>query len=589
LAIGDWDNTVRIFSLDPENCLQSVCVQALPTHPESLSIIQMSGPDGQGSLFLNIGLNNGVLLRSVLDSVTGELTDTRTRFLGSRPVKLFKIKLRGANATLALSSRPWLCYYFQSRFMMTPLSYSALDYSSIFASEQCPEGIVSIASNTLRIITIDKLGEMFNQSEIPLLHTPRKFLIHPPTNTLISIETDHNACSTKEKEQYAVAKDVEDANNSAQPLSLEEERIFGEPKPGFNYWASCVRLLSPIENKTLDIVEMTDNEAAVSMCTAVFKDKEGEVLIVVGTAKDMTLHPLSCSGGFIHVYRVVEGKQLQLLHKTPTEAIPSALCAFQGRLLVGCGKILRIYDMGKKKLLRKCENKNFPTYITGIQTQGDRVYVSDVQESVQFVKYKRSENQLYIFADEPVPRWISSFTVLDYDTIAGADKFGTIFVARLPSQVSDEIEEDPTGSKLRIDQGYLNGAPHKLENLIEFYVGDTVSSIQKVSLVPGGTDSLVYTSIMGGIGALLPFTSREDVDFFSHLEMHLRQENPPLCGRDHLAFRSYYFPVKGVVDGDLCEQYSALDPEKQRQIASELDRSPMEVMKKLEDIRNRLL
>lgn len=26
--------------------------------------------------------------------------------------------------------------------------------------------------------------------------------------------------------------------------------------------------------------------------------------------------------------------------------------------------------------------------------------------------------------------------------------------------------------------------------------------------------------------------------------MHLRSEHPPLCGRDHLSFRSYYFPVK---------------------------------------------
>jgi CPSF A subunit region len=56
-------------------------------------------------------------------------------------------------------------------------------------------------------------------------------------------------------------------------------------------------------------------------------------------------------------------------------------------------------------------------------------------------------------------------------------------------------------------------------------------------------------------GVLLPFTSREDVDFFSHLEMHLRQDHPPLCGRDHLSFRSAYFPVKDTVDGDLCEQF----------------------------------
>jgi len=212
-----------------------------------------------------------------------------------------------------------------------------------------------------------------------------------------------------------------------------------------------------------------------------------------------------------------------------------------------------------------------------------------VQESIHYVKYKRSENQLYIFADEAVPRWLTSIAVLDYDTVAGADKFGNVFVSRLPSQVSDEIEEDPTGSKLKVDQGYLNGAPHKLEDLIEYYVGDTISSIQKLSLVPGGAEALVYSTMMGSIGALIPFTSREDVDFFSHLEMHLRQQHPPLCGRDHISYRSYYFPVKNVIDGDLCEQFALVDPEKQRQIASELDRSPMEVMKKLEDLRNKIL
>lgn len=38
-------------------------------------------------------------------------------------------------------------------------------------------------------------------------------------------------------------------------------------------------------------------------------------------------------------------------------------------------------------------------------------------------------------------------------------------------------------------------------------------------------------------GVLYPFASREDFDFFQHLEMHMRQEHPPLLGRDHLAYR----------------------------------------------------
>ena len=113
--------------------------------------------------------------------------------------------------------------------------------------------------------------------------------------------------------------------------------------------------------------------------------------------------------------------------------------------------------------------------------------------------------------------------------------------------------------------------------------------VQKAALMPGGHEALLYATVLGGIGALLPFTSREDVDFFAHLEMALRQENPPLLGRDHLAFRSQFTPVKNVLDGDMCEQYGQLEPARQRAVASELDRTPNEIAKKLEDIRNKIM
>ncbi|CAF4471183.1 unnamed protein product, partial [Didymodactylos carnosus] len=78
-----------------------------------------------------------------------------------------------------------------------------------------------------------------------------------------------------------------------------------------------------------------------------------------------------------------------------------------------------------------------------------------------------------------------------------------------------------------------------------------------------------------------------DHDFFQHLEMHMRAEYQTVCGRDQSAFRSYYLPVKHVIDGDLCEQYSNLDMTKQKLIADGLDRTPSEVSKKLEDLRTR--
>jgi len=80
-----------------------------------------------------------------------------------------------------------------------------------------------------------------------------------------------------------------------------------------------------------------------------------------------------------------------------------------------------------------------------------------------------------------------------------------------------------------------------------FYSEVAFFVLQKTSLIPGGNDSLVYTTLSGTVGMLVPFTSREDHDFFQHLEMHMRAENPPMAGRDHLAFRSYYFPVNSLM------------------------------------------
>ncbi|ETN79202.1 hypothetical protein NECAME_09920 [Necator americanus] len=79
----------------------------------------------------------------------------------------------------------------------------------------------------------------------------------------------------------------------------------------------------------------------------------------------------------------------------------------------------------------------------------------------------------------------------------------------------------------------------------------------------------------------------QEYDFFQNLEMHVRANFPPLCGRDHLAFRSYYHPCKNVIDGDLCEQFGLMDATAQREVTEGLDRTTSEISKKLEDIRTR--
>jgi splicing factor 3B subunit 3 len=66
--------------------------------------------------------------------------------------------------------------------------------------------------------------------------------------------------------------------------------------------------------------------------------------------------------------------------------------------------------------------------------------------------------------------------------------------------------------------------------------------------------------------------------------MHMRQEAPSLVGRDHLAYRSSYMPVRSVVDGDLCVMFGGLANDVQKSVSSELDRTAAEIAKKVEEV-----
>jgi splicing factor 3B subunit 3 len=155
LAVGCDDSTVRILSLAPDSTLENKSVQALTSAPSALSIMAMADSSSGGStLYLHIGLYSGVYLRTVLDEVTGELSDTRTRFLGPKPAKLFRVSVKGQTAVLALSSRPWLGYSdpLTKGFMLTPLNYVGLEWGWNFSSEQCTEGMVGIQGQNLRYV-----------------------------------------------------------------------------------------------------------------------------------------------------------------------------------------------------------------------------------------------------------------------------------------------------------------------------------------------------------------------------------------------------------------------------------------------------
>eukprot|EP00298_Acanthocystis_sp_HF-20_P013907 c20557_g1_i1.p1 GENE.c20557_g1_i1~~c20557_g1_i1.p1 ORF type:complete len:617 (-),score=219.58 c20557_g1_i1:108-1958(-) len=614
------DSTIRISSLNSREVFPPV-VKKLPDIASSICLEYFGNPFTEGetnfeNVFLQIcvGQNSGLMLRGNLDVTNGAFLNPRSHSLGNRPIKFFRVKLHdNTKAMVALSSRTWLCYEAVKQFHSTPLGCPPLQFGCFFTSSSVPGGIASIHKNTLHILSIDRMnGVAFSQITLPLRHTPRHSLIHPIHKTLIILESDHKgstasnvSSSTSSSSSSSLA-----VNDSKQRSMMEIDEIGGKstenginnsqgqnnvlPIPGMSgTWGSCIHIIDPnlltAENKkcVYELVEFEPNEAVLNFCLCSFSERNNDIYLCVGVAQNLKILQRTPCIGMIKVYKFEQGgKKLVLEHSTLTDDSPTALAQFQGRLLVGVGKSLRIYDIGKQKLLKQCENKNFKTKIISIHVEKDRIIVGDISQSFTFCQYQKETNSLEIFAEDNFPRWLTASCLLDSDTIAGADKFGNFFVLSLPPDVSEQMDIGALPSQIKWTS---NGEIKKLDLLVHSYSGDLITSMTKAVLVNGGHEVIVCGTISGALISFLPITTRSDFEFLTGLEIQMRQECPPLCGSDHLDYRGYYFALKNVVDGNLCEQFFTFSDSKQNEIASSMKNVLGQMKKTLEDIRSHVL
>jgi hypothetical protein len=121
-----------------------------------------------------------------------------------------------------------------------------------------------------------------------------------------------------------------------------ETYIRGPVPPVEGKWASCIRVVDSRTGDTMELVELEENETAVSIATVAFHDRRGEIFICVGTVMDLCLHPRKFTACYIHVYRLFESR-LVLLHKTDVDDIPkvrerrgSVLLGMIGVVCEGC-------------------------------------------------------------------------------------------------------------------------------------------------------------------------------------------------------------------------------------------------------------
>lgn len=566
LAIGCGDATIRILSLDLGSTLEPLTVQALTSNASDILISHMkSSEDTAAVQYLHIGLSNGVYISSVLDSISGQLSDTRTRFLGPQKIRLFAVKIGMApvivDAVLALSTKSWLGYATATTsFDMAPVDVPHLKNATSLKSSQVHSGIIGIEPTTdgsnLHIFTINNLSDKLRQSEIQLTATPRRF-----TNL--------------GKYYYIIESDC--LKNSGK-------------------WKSFIEVVDPLQNSIMSRIDLgsdedddNNNDAAFSISSCYFGAADTEYIIVGGSTNQIML-PRKCKKGWIKVYKIAGdwGERLELMHTTDVDQAPLAFCQFEGRLLAGIGNKVRIYDIGSKQLLRKNEIKLPISGIATINVDNDKIVVADVRDSVTWLVYKYTDDTLIPFADDTISRHVTCSVMVDSETSIHGDRFGNLFMMK--NNYLYLADEDDHGVMLRNERPTLNGSSaHRLDLESHFYINDTPTSLCKASLVNGGTEAVIYSGIQGTIGALIPLTSKSDTIFFQTLENLIRkEESEMILERNHMKFRGYYAPGKATIDGDLCERFSSLPKDRQTLIAQQLgDRTIREVERKIADMRIR--
>jgi splicing factor 3B subunit 3 len=364
-----------------------------------------------------VGTRNGLLLRSHVDSSSGALSDTRSRFLGLRAVRLAAVRASSGGAVLALGERPWLLFASAQSLLTAPVACPPLQHAAPFASAADPFGWAALQGDSLKVLSVAPSAEPFHLRSIPVHSVPRRMALHVSTGLIVVASSSAHLSSP---------------SAASEPPALEP---FAAESGG-----ASLHLVDPFAEHGAGALALSASlrggEVTCMACAALAGGRAEYLAVGLRVAAPS-------SGGvargrllLFSLARAAQGApRLALEQTTDTAEVPSALAACHGLLLAGMGKTVRLYDVGKKQLLKKCENREFPHQIAALTVFGTRFLAGDSREGVLWCFYEASKNAIRIFADEVTPRHVTCLTGVDYNTAAVGDKFGVVSIIRLPEEV----------------------------------------------------------------------------------------------------------------------------------------------------------
>ncbi|KAI0725777.1 hypothetical protein BC629DRAFT_1601837 [Irpex lacteus] len=343
------DQSVRIISVDPENTLGSIRLQALAAPPSAICIADM--PDAAINQISSTTLSKLDCKQVSFYGLCSILSMDSPRIPGLSSLECalsisFESLYNEIWISLRLSSRSWLAHTYQNLLHFTPLKLENLDYAWRFSAELCLEGSIGISEEYQ-----DMEARHEARQQYPFLHSPQND--HTLCQQLYLIEGGHRVLAEDtttrlvelvQTDSLSMASLLFKASSFRNRKVKRRTRIFYLP-PDISG-----RTKAPAGHvglRTVNLIPLDNNKAALW-----FAVRGNEQILVIGITKNTFLAPRLC------------------LHQTETNDVPLAVLGFQDCLVAGVSNALELYDMGKKKLLRKVENKTFSSAIVTLATQG---------------------------------------------------------------------------------------------------------------------------------------------------------------------------------------------------------------------------
>ncbi|GMM28739.1 U2 snRNP complex subunit [Martiniozyma asiatica (nom. inval.)] len=569
---------------------------------------------------LHIGFDSGLYARVVIKD--GEFTQASKKYIGPKTIQLKKLKMSGEYVSIHCI-RTWLSYptvELKLRPLLKPEDVSEEDSDEEEEEEDQTDGekieedvneeqelesgftsIATIHTDNIKqglLLIHDKQLIISNEPDfkketsiesVPLRYTPRS-IVRASNKEINEESMVYVACSDMVSSPFiegfsstgGVFGGEEESSDNLEEI-FEECQQWGYQKS--DAWSSCIHVISPSQQGIGQTIEFKNESAQKIAIATMQKDQLINEYLFVSTINNFQVLPRKFDGCFIKVYRILEDGSLEYVYSHPMESPVLAMTNFQDKLLLGWGKEIGLFELGKKQLIRKSGFKYDlnVTQIVSLNTKGNTVIVSDGRDSINALIYKPLINQFLPVADDFVPRSITRTILLDYETILTADKYGSLTVLKIPE--SAELgHADRDGSLLKIMSSAHNGNIGKFSQLAGFHVGDIVTSFSMFN------ECVIYGGLSGVIGSLLPMKSIREVNFFNALEKliwNARSENRlDLSGRE--GFRRGVGIRKGCVDGDLIVEFKSLSLTCKKSIATQLEKDLEEIESKIDEMLNRV-